>query len=184
MNTHRSPVLPSGKYSFCEAVPEVDASAWIAPTAAVIGDVTVGAGTGIWFGAVVRGDFNAISIGRNTNIQDNAVVHVTAGPCAVSIGDDVTVGHGAILHGCTLMNRAFVGMGSIVLDGAVIESNGMLAAGALLTSGKTIGPGELWAGSPAKLLRPLGDDEISFIGHSARHYAEYARRFADSLSAV
>ncbi len=116
----------------------------------MIGDVELGAGVGIWFHCVLRGDTNLIRIGARTNIQDGTILHVNAGKLPCLIGDDVTVGHAAIVHACTLEDRAFVGMGATVLDGAVIEDGGMLAAGALLTPGKRIGRNELWAGSPAR----------------------------------
>jgi carbonic anhydrase/acetyltransferase-like protein (isoleucine patch superfamily) len=156
----------------------------MAPGAILIGDVTVGAESSVWFNCVLRGDFSAISIGSRSNIQDGTVIHVDEGGMSTIIGDDVTVGHGSILHGCRLMDRAFVGMGSIVLKGAEIENDGMLAAGALLTSGKRIQTGQLWAGSPAKFLRALTDSEIRDIRKNARLYAENASLFSRELNAV
>ena len=159
------------------ALPKVDPTAFIAATAVLIGDVTVGPGSGIWFHCVLRGDTNFIRIGARTNIQDGTIVHVARGTLPALVGDDVTVGHAAIIHACTLKNRAFVGMGATVLDGAVIEEDGMLAAGSLLTPGKRIGPGELWQGSPARFVRVLTEDDRQRFGSNAPHYAELAARY-------
>ena len=142
-------------YVFDGVAPQVAPDAFVAPTAAVIGDVHIGALSSIWFHCVVRGDTNFIRIGARTNIQDGTIIHVNAGNFPTLIGDDVTVGHAAIIHACTLHNRAFVGMGATVLDGAVIEEGGMLAAGSLLTPNKRIGRNELWQGAPAKLNRVM-----------------------------
>ena len=122
-------------YAFEGHLPRVAADAFIAPTAAVIGQVEIGAQSGVWFHCVLRGDTNFIRIGQRSNIQDGTIIHVNAGAQPTIIGDDVTVGHGCIIHACTLEDRTFVGMGATVLDGAVIEAGGMLAAGALLTPG-------------------------------------------------
>ncbi len=158
-------------------LPQVHDSAFIADTAVLIGDVTVGEGASIWFHCVLRGDTNHIRIGARTNIQDGTIIHVNAGNFATIIGDDVTVGHAAIIHACTLENRAFVGMGATVLDGAVIEEGGMLGAGALLTPGKRIGRNELWTGAPAKLNRVMTDDEAAKFAKTAVHYKELAQRY-------
>ncbi|HUZ63514.1 MAG TPA: gamma carbonic anhydrase family protein [Acetobacteraceae bacterium] len=161
--------------------PRIAADAWIAPTAAVIGDVEIGPQSNIWFHCVLRGDTNFIRIGARTNIQDGTILHVDSGDCPCIIGDEVTVGHAAIVHACTLRSRAFVGMGATVLDGAVIEEGGMLAAGGLLTPGKRIGPNELWAGSPAKLLRLRPAEERAKFDRIATHYVELAARFRAGL---
>lgn len=161
--------------------PRIDSSAWIAPGAFVIGDVTVGAGSSVWFNCVLRGDLSAISIGRGSNIQDGTIIHVDEGGRSTVIGDEVTVGHRSILHGCRLMDRAFVGMGAIVLNDATIETDAMLAAGAMLTSGKRVQRGELWAGSPAKFLRPLKASEIQEIQNNARNYSNNASVFSREL---
>ena len=168
-------------YAFEGAVPRIAADAFIAPTAAVIGDVEVGAGSGIWFGCVLRGDTNYIRVGARTNIQDGSVLHIATGTLPCLVGDDVTVGHAAIVHACTLHDWAFVGMGATVLDGAVIERGGMLAAGGLLTPGKRIGPGELWAGAPARKLRDMDPAERARFGHNAVHYVELAARYRAGL---
>ena len=173
---------PGNILALGRARPQIGNAVWIAPGAVVIGNVTIGDGSSVWFNCVLRGDTNAISIGRRTNIQDGTIVHVDPVPMSTTIGDGVTVGHGCILHGCRLMDHALVGMGSIVLNGAVIESDGMLAAGAVLTSGKRILSGQLWAGSPAKLLRQLSDDEIRDIAKNADHYVKNANAFRNDLN--
>lgn len=172
--------VPTGSgpvYTLDGVRPKVAADAWIAPTAAVIGDVEIGAQSGVWFACVVRGDVNYIRIGSRTNIQDGTVVHVEGGGHPCLIGDDVTIGHGAIVHACTLQDRAFVGMGATVLDGAVIEKGGMLAAGALLTPRKRIGPNELWTGAPARLLRVMSAEERTKFDQNAIHYVALAARY-------
>ncbi|MCB8876721.1 gamma carbonic anhydrase family protein [Acidisoma silvae] len=162
--------------SFEGKAPRIDPTAWVAPTAAVIGDVTIGAGSSVWYHCVLRGDTNFIRIGARTNIQDGSILHVNRETFACILGDDVTVGHGAIVHACTVEDGGFVGMGATVLDGAVIGAGAVLAAGALLTPSKTMGPNELWAGSPARLVRVLGEDErMRFIAIGA-HYVDLAGR--------
>ncbi len=165
-------------------VPKIAPDAFIAPTAAVIGDVWVGSETGIWFHCLVRGDMGIIRIGDRTNIQDGTVIHVDSGGMDTHIGDDVTVGHNAVIHACTLKNRAFVGISATVLDGAVIEEGGMLAAGGLLTPGKVIGPNEMWAGSPAKLRRVMDEAEQEKFARNARVYRELAVGFRTKFRSV
>ena len=165
-------------------VPQVAPDAWVAPTATVIGDVVLGAGVGVWWHCVLRGDTNHIRVGDGTNIQDGSIVHVNAGKFPCLIGRNVTIGHACIVHACTLEDRAFVGMGATVLDGATIREGGMLAAGGLLTPGKTIGPGELWAGSPARLMRVMSAEERAGWDRTAVHYVELARRYRAGLTAV
>jgi carbonic anhydrase/acetyltransferase-like protein (isoleucine patch superfamily) len=164
--------------------PSIAPDAFIAPTAAVIGDVTVGAETGIWFHCLVRGDLNKIRIGAGTNIQDATIIHVDTGEMSTFIGDDVTVGHNAVIHACTLKNRAFVGIGATVLDGAVIEEGGVLGAGGLLTPGKVIGPNELWTGTPAKLRRVMDEEERKRFDRNAEVYRTLAKRFRAGLRSV
>src|SRR5580698_2973132 len=159
-------------FSLDGVTPTIAADAFIAPTASVIGDVVVGSETGIWFHCHVRGDLNSIRIGARTNIQDATIIHVDTGAFSTFIGDDVTVGHNAVIHACTLKNRAFVGISATVLDGAVIEEGGMLAAGGLLTPGKVIGPMELWAGTPARLLRVMAPEERAKFDRNAEVYRE------------
>jgi gamma-carbonic anhydrase len=171
-------------YAFDDIAPRIASDAFIAPNAAVIGDVIVGPESGVWFGCLVRGDINFIRIGARTNVQDLTVVHVDSGDLATRIGDDVTIGHGSIIHACTLENRAFVGNGAIVLDGAVIEEDGFLGAGAVLTPGKVIRPFELWAGVPAKLIRVMSEEERRRYDRNAETYRQLAARFRVGLRSV
>lgn len=168
-------------FSFEGNAPKVAADAFVAPTAAVIGRVEIGPQSGVWFHCVLRGDTNFIRIGARSNIQDGTIIHVNAGTLPTIIGNDVTVGHGCIIHACTLKDRAFVGMGATVLDGATIEEGGMLAAGGLLTPGKVIGKGEIWNGSPARLWRVMSDDDQRRFGSTAPHYVELAQRMLAGL---
>src|ERR1700761_67816 len=170
-------------FSLNGVTPQIAEDAFIAPTAAVIGDVTIGSETGIWFHCLVRGDMAFIRIGARTNIQDSTVIHVDTS-LPTTIGDDVTVGHNAVIHACTLKNRAFVGISATVLDGAVIEEGGMLAAGGLLTPGKRIGPMELWAGTPAKLRRVMDAEERRRFDRNAVVYRDLARQFRAGLKLV
>ena len=171
-------------YELDGAVPQIDPEAWVAPGATVIGDVTLGPGSSIWFGCVVRGDTNRIRIGARSNIQDGSILHVNAGDFPCLIGDDVTVGHAAIVHACTLHDRAFVGMGATVLDKAVIEDGGMLAAGALLAPGKRVGRHELWAGSPARKIRDMDSAERARFDQVAVHYAALSAHYRTALLRV
>ena len=170
-------------YPFEGKHPAVHDTAWVAPTAAVIGDVTIGAGSNVWYHCVLRGDTNVIRIGARTNIQDGTIVHVNAGRQPAIVGADVTVGHAAIVHACTLKDRAFVGMGATVLDGAVIEEGGVLGAGSVLPPGKRIGPLDLWIGNPAKLVRVLTPEQrAEQFDRPAPHYVELAGRHRASLA--
>jgi carbonic anhydrase/acetyltransferase-like protein (isoleucine patch superfamily) len=182
------PDLPYGGFGpifeFEGIIPKVAPDAFIAPSAAVIGDVEIGSETGIWFHCLVRGDLNIIRIGARTNIQDGTVIHVDSGGLATHIGDDVTVGHNAVIHACTLKNRAFVGISATVLDGAVIEEGGMLGAGGLLTPGKVIGPNELWTGAPAKLRRMMDEAELAKFARNAVVYRDLARRFRTGFRSI
>ena len=157
--------------------PKISDKAFIAPTAAIIGDVDIGEGTGVWFGCSVRGDVNDIRIGKRTNIQDGSVIHVTRNVQGTYIGDEVTIGHMALLHACTIEDRAFIGMGAIVMDEAVVETYGMLAAGAMLTPGKRVLSGQLWAGRPAKYWRDLTQEERDSIPVSAENYARHVTEY-------
>ncbi len=167
--------------------PKIDPTAWIAPGCSIIGDVEIGPGASIWFNCVLRGDANAIRIGARSNIQDGSVIHCDAAEGGspgypTLIGDDVLVGHMAMLHGCTLMSGSFVGIGAIAMDGSVIEGGGMLAAGAMLTPNKHIGPNELWTGRPARLLRTLGDADVARNRRFVTHYAELAQEYRQAAS--
>lgn len=156
--------------------PSVDPGAFVARGTQLIGNVTIGEHSSIWFNCVLRGDVQRVSIGRRTNIQDGSIVHGTTGGLPVIIGDDVTVGHGAILHACTLEDGSFVGFGARVLDGAVVQSGSMLAAGAVLSPRKIVRTGELWAGNPARLLRTLTDEERTRLSVAASRYVALIER--------
>jgi carbonic anhydrase/acetyltransferase-like protein (isoleucine patch superfamily) len=156
--------------------PQVHGSVFVDETATVAGDVLIGEDSSIWFHSVVRGDIELIRIGMRTNIQDLCVVHVRHGK-PVHLGDDVTVGHRAILHGCTVENRVLIGMGSIVLDDAVIGEESIVGAGSLVPPGAAISPRSLVLGSPARVKRLLTDAEVQSIVDSARRYVGYARQY-------
>ena len=168
--------------------PRVHDSAFIAPGCRLIGDVEIGPDVSIWYNCVLRADVNRLVIGARTNIQDGSVCHVDSPkPGApdghpLIIGEDVLIGHLAMVHGCTLADRAFVGLGSIVMDGCAIDSEGMLAAGAMLTPGKRIGARELWGGRPAKLMRGLSDVEVTINGIGVAHYVENGRSHRAAIS--
>lgn len=166
-------------------LPQIATDAFIASTAVVIGAVEIGAEASIWFGCVLRGDSNTIKIGPRTNIQDGTVIHVNheregAAGTKTTIGADVTVGHMALLHACTVEDGAFIGMRACLMDGVHVESGAMVAAGALVTPGKRIRKGELWAGSPAKLMRPLTDKEMAYFAYSAEHYCKVAANYRNA----
>ncbi|HEX2892344.1 gamma carbonic anhydrase family protein [Vineibacter terrae] len=162
---------------FNNFVPKVDPSAFIAANATLIGEVEIGAMCGIWFNAVLRGDGPGIVIGDNSNIQDGAVIHVSAGRQGTVVGRNVTVGHLALLHACTVHDDAFIGMHSTVLDGAVVETGAMVAAGALVPPGKVVKAGELWAGNPAQKMRDIGEKDLNVFKWSALHYMELAKAY-------
>lgn len=158
--------------------PNIHESAYIDADCSVIGDVTIGKDSSIWPMTAIRGDVHKITIGERTNIQDGAILHVTAdneynpGGAPLTIGDDVTVGHGAILHACTVGNLCLIGMGATVLDGAVIEDEVMVAAGSLVSPGKVLESGYLWLGSPVRRARELTEKERSYLRFSSRHYVQ------------
>ena len=157
--------------------PKVASSAFIAVNATLVGDVEIGAHASIWFGVILRGDGPGIRIGENSNLQDGTVVHVDARGLMTIVGSNVTVGHMALLHACEVQDGAFIGMHSTVSDAAVVESGAMVAAGALVTPGKRVKRGELWAGSPAKFMRPIGEKEIEMMTRIAPEYVELAREY-------
>lgn len=152
-------------------------ASFIAPNATIIGDVITGSGVNVWYGAVIRADKDRIRIGERSNVQDNCVIHTSKGH-PVIIGNDVSVGHGAILHGCTIGNSVLVGMGAIVLNGAVIGENTIIGAGAVITEGKIIPPGSLVLGLPGKVIRQTTEDEIEGIMNNASSYVTLAREHA------
>ncbi len=153
---------------------------WVAPTAVVLGDVILEAGASIWFGAVLRGDTDRLTVGENSNIQDGSVLHADDG-APLTIGRDVTVGHKVMLHGCTIGDNSLIGIGAVVLNGAVIGKNCLIGAGALVTEGKVIPDGSLVMGSPGKVVRALSEGQIQAITVSAGHYVQNWKRFAAQL---
>ena len=170
--------------------PQIDGSAFIAPGCRIIGDVTIGADASIWYNCVIRAEVNRIVIGARSNIQDGSVVHCDGPMPGVEdgfptiIGEDVLVGHNVLLHGCTLHDRAFVGLSATVMNGAVIEGDAMLAAGAMLTQGKRIETRQLWAGSPARFVRDLDDTAIMGMRIGVAHYVENAKAHKAALAAI
>lgn len=161
-------------------LPNLADGAFVAPGAKVIGDVEIGADTGVWYGCVLRGDVNEIRIGARVNLQDGTVIHVASKGQGTYIGDEVSVGHMALLHACTVEAGAFIGMKAVVMDGAVVESGAMVAAGALVTPGKRVKSGELWTGWPAAFKRPVGEAEREMMRWTHTHYVTLARRHAES----
>ena len=168
-------------YTLDGVAPRIAPDAFIAPTAAVIGNVEIGAESSVWFHCVLRGDTAPIRVGRRTNIQDGSILHVTGRDFDTVIGDDVTIGHAAVVHACRLHDRAFVAIGATVLDGAVIEEGGLLAAGGLLPPGKRIGRNEMWQGAPARLVRVLSAEERARFDSTAPHYVALAARYRAGL---
>lgn len=160
--------------SYCGIHPKLGAETFVAESAEVIGEVSLGSHSSVWFNATVRGDVNSITIGDASNIQDNAVVHVTGGTGPVRIGDSVTIGHSAVVHGCTLHDRILVGIGAIILDNAVVSSDCIIGAGALVTQRMEIPEGSLVFGSPARIVRNLSDEEIASLLRYAEKYVRYS----------
>jgi gamma-carbonic anhydrase len=162
--------------------PKVDASAFIAENAVLVGDIEIGKNSSVWYGVAVRADINHVRIGADTNIQENTVIHVDLndrglGDCATVIGDRVTVGHGAILHGCKIGNDCLIGMGAIVLSGAKVGVGSVVAAGALVREGQQIPPHSLVMGMPAQVKRTLGEPELELVRKSAQHYVDLAKEY-------
>jgi carbonic anhydrase/acetyltransferase-like protein (isoleucine patch superfamily) len=171
--------------------PLIDPTAFVAPGARLIGDVQLGPEASVWYNTVLRGDMNRIRIGARSNLQDGSVIHVDPPrpgspadgyPCL--IGEEVLIGHMAMIHGCTLRDRAFVGLGAIVMDGCEIEGDAMLAAGAMLTPGKRIPSGQLWAGRPARYVRDLNDADLAGMRAGVAHYVALAKRHAAAVNAA
>lgn len=164
--------------------PGLARGAWVADSAELIGDVTLGEDASVWFGAVLRADCEPIVLGARTNLQDGSVVHITADSARTTVGDDVTVGHMVLLHGCTVGDRCLVGMGSIVLDHAVIASDCFIGAGSLVTPRTVIPPGSFVLGRPAKVVRPIRDEERQWIAESSRAYVAYKAMMARDLERI
>lgn len=157
--------------------PQIDPSAYVQRSAQIIGDVVIGAQSSVWFNAVIRGDVHHIRIGVRTNVQDNATLHVTGRRWPTLVGDDVTVGHAVILHGCRIGNRCLIGMGAIVMDGVELGDDCLVAAGALVTPGTQIPAGHLVLGRPAAVTRPLRPDELASLRESAENYVAHAASY-------
>lgn len=177
MRFHFSPVYSCGDRS-----PSLAEDVLVAPGARIYGDVTIGAGSSVWFNAVIRGDVHWVRIGAMTNVQDGSVLHVTHDTAPLQIGDRVTIGHAAIVHGCTIGDDCLIGMGATVLDGAVLEERCMVAAGALVSPGTRVRSGTIVAGVPARPLRELRPQELADLPASAQRYYEYSRQLASDLS--
>jgi carbonic anhydrase/acetyltransferase-like protein (isoleucine patch superfamily) len=179
---HQMPTLSVAPY--LDYQPEIAASAWVHPSACIIGQATIGAHSSVWCNAVIRADVNHISIGHHSNIQDLSMLHVSHKTpqkpmgAPLIIGNYVTVGHSVILHGCTIQDECLIGMGSIVMDDVIIEKHVMLGAGSLVAEGKTLLSGHLYLGRPAKLIRALTAEEIAYFQYSAQHYATLAENHA------
>jgi len=161
--------------SYRGLLPQVDPTAYISPSAQVIGDVVIGAHSSVWFNVVIRGDVHHIRIGARTNIQDNSTVHVTRGRWGTVVGDDVTVAHGVILHGCRIGSRCLIGMGAIIMDGAVIHSNSIIAAGAVVLEGTIVESGSVWAGMPARKVKDIDERLLEGqVNRISSNYQKYA----------
>ena len=169
-------------YSIGDSTPSLNPTAWVAPSADLIGDVRLGNRCSVWFGAVIRADNTPIILGDETNFQDGAIGHSDPG-APLTLGARVTVGHQAILHGCTIGDEALIGMGARILNGAVIGSQCIVGAGALVTECKLFEPRSLIVGSPARAVRQLSDEQVALLKLSAAHYAEKAARYAAELKA-
>ncbi len=169
--------------AFLDHIPQISSSAWVHASATIIGKVRIGKDSSVWCGAVLRGDVHSIQIGERSNIQDNSVLHVSqpslADPAGSSlvIGNDVTVGHGCILHGCQVGHASMIGMGCLVMDKVFIEPEVLLGAGSLVPEGKTLSSGNLYLGRPARLVRPLTADEIAYLYYSAQNYTRLAAQY-------
>ncbi len=163
--------------SFQGITPTIPASCFIEDTGVVIGDVVMGEVCSVWFHAVIRGDVNFIRIGDRTNVQDLCMLHVTHDTHPLVVGNDVTIGHHVVLHGCTIKDRVLVGMGAIIMDGAVIGEDSVVGAGALVTEGTIVPPKSLILGSPARVKRPVTDQELAWIKESAQNYVTYSRQY-------
>jgi carbonic anhydrase/acetyltransferase-like protein (isoleucine patch superfamily) len=160
--------------------PHIHESVHVDHSARIIGDVTVGEGSSIWCNVSIRGDFNSIRIGKNTNIQDNCVLHTPPAKNPLFIGDCVVVGHGAIVHGCTVKGPALIGMGSILMDGCVIEEDVIVGAGSLVTEGKVMPSGHMVIGRPAKAVRPLTDAELGFVREGWKDYSRFVAGYREN----
>jgi carbonic anhydrase/acetyltransferase-like protein (isoleucine patch superfamily) len=167
------------RYTFQGKSPRIAASAYIAPGARVIGDVTIGEQSSVWFNAVLRGDIASITVGSGSNIQDNTTVHVDYG-IPTKIGSNVVIGHNCIIHGCTIADNVLIGMGSTILNGAQIGENSLVAAGSLVTENKVFPPNSVIMGAPARVVREVGEKELQMIRQGPKNYMENARLYKEN----
>ncbi|PIR23107.1 MAG: gamma carbonic anhydrase family protein [Deltaproteobacteria bacterium CG11_big_fil_rev_8_21_14_0_20_45_16] len=165
--------------AYKKVFPSLHPSVFVAPSADVIGDVNIGEDSNIWFQVLIRGDVNRVSIGCRTNIQDQSCLHVTRAKADLKIGDDVTIGHKVMLHGCHIQNRVLIGMGAVIMDQARIEDDCIVGAGSLITEGKCFSRGQLILGSPAKAIRALTEEELRFLKLSAANYVKDAQDYRE-----
>lgn len=170
--------------AFGERAPLLDPTAIVFEGATVVGRVILGAESSIWFGAIVRGDVDDVNIGARTNVQDRAVIHVTTKKFSTVIGNEVTIGHAAVLHGCTVHDRVLIGMKAMVMDGAVVESEVILGAGAVVPPGKVLASGHVYVGSPAKAVRAITEEERSYFTYTAANYARLKDSYRDDAVPV
>ena len=176
-------VIRMALYQLDEHTPRLGAGAWVADSAQVIGNVELGEGASVWFGAILRGDTEPLRIGKGSNVQDGSVIHADIG-CPVTVGDNVTVGHQVTLHGCTIGDGSLIGIQAVVLNGAKIGRNCLVGAGALVTEGKEFPDGSLIVGSPAKVVKQLTPQQLERLAESARHYVRNAQRFRAGLKKI
>ena len=170
-------------YALGDKIPQIHADTWVAPDANLIGQVVLEEGASVWFGATIRADHEEIRIGRGSNVQENTVMHIDAG-FPLTIGENCTIGHKVMLHGCTIGDNSLIGMGATVLNGAKIGKNCLIGAGALITENKVIPDGSLVMGAPGKVVRDLDEAAFKMLEGSALHYQENMRRFRDELKEV
>lgn len=173
--------IPSNILPFNGFVPRLAPDVFVAPNAMVIGDVVAGAGSSIWFGCVLRGDEQGIRIGTDTNVQDLTLIHTSRGGPDAQLGNRVTVGHSAIIHGCIIHDDVLIGMGAIILDEVIVESGALVAAGAVVSPGKIVRTGELWAGCPAKKIGEVSDLHRATIASTPTHYRQRAANYMREL---
>jgi gamma-carbonic anhydrase len=180
--TQPRPSAPGGVIlPYKGALPRFGADVFVAPNAVVIGNVELGDRASIWFNCLVRGDGNYIRIGPETNVQDGTIIHIATDRFPTIVGARVTIGHGAVIHACTVEDDAMIGIGAIVLDGSVVERGAIVAAGAVVSPGKRVPAGEMWAGCPAKFQRPVKPSETEFIAWNAKNYCETAATYRAAL---
>ena len=170
-------------YQLDNQTPRIAGSAWVADSAQVIGNVELAEGASVWFGVILRGDSELLSIGRGSNVQDGSMIHADPG-FPVMLGENVSIGHQVMLHGCTVGDGSLVGIQSVVLNGAKIGRNCLVGAGSLVTEGKEFPDGSLIMGSPAKLVRPLTPEQLQVLKHAAAHYVANAQRFKAGLKKI